>query len=280
MLRIFMAYRRIILILLLILFPILILSTLKRQSGDLPWYEFLFLKTVSPVNQVMTRTFKNIQGTFQEYVFIVGAKRENARLKEENRQLRESIAGLQETGNENLRLRKLLEFREKLSSQMLPAEVVATAPVSTFQTIKINKGGNDGISRGMAVITAEGVVGQIVNVIPAFSDVLLLSDPSSAIDAIIQRTRARGVLEGAGGSRASLKYLRRSEDVQVGDLIISSGLGGVFPKGIIIGNVAKVNRARYGMTQDVVIRSSVDFQKLEEVFVVKNNGWIEENTIR
>lgn len=280
MFRIFSSYKRVILVLLLILFPILILSTIKRQSGDLPWYEFLFLKTVSPVNQVVTRTFKNVGGTVQEYIFIVGAKRENERLKEENRILVERIVGLQETGNENLRLRKLLGFREKLTSQMLPAEVVATAPVSTFQTIKINKGGNDGISRGMAVITAEGVVGQIVNVIPAFSDVLLLSDPSSAIDVMIQRTRARGVLEGAGGSKALLKYLRRTEDVQVGDSVISSGLGGVFPKGIIIGNVARVNRARYGMTQDVVINPSVDFQKLEEVFVVKNSGWTEENTTR
>lgn len=269
MLRIFLSYKRVILILLLILFPILILSAVRRQSGDLPWYEYLFIKATSPINYVMTSTYKNIRATFQEYIFIVGVKKDNERLKEENSVLREKIAMLQETENENMRFRKLLEFKEKLTSQMLPAEVVATAPISTFQTIKINKGANDRISRSMAVVTPDGVVGQVVNVIPGYSDVLLLSDPSSAIDVMIQRTRARGVLEGIGGFKAALKYLRRSEDVQVGDSVIASGLGGVFPKGIILGKVAKVSKAKYGMTQDVFVTPSVDFQRLEEVFVVK-----------
>lgn len=269
MLRIFLSYKKVILILLLILFPILVLSTVKRQSGDLPWYEYLFLKATSPINYAMSSTYKNIRSTFQEYIFIVGAKKENERLKEENKILKEKIAFFQESENENVRFRKLLEFKEKMSSQMLPAEVIATAPISTFQTIKINKGRSDGINRGMSVVTPEGVVGQVVNAISGYSDVLLLSDPSSAIDVMIQRTRVRGVLEGIGGFRASLKYLRRTEDVQVGDSIISSGLGGVFPKGILLGKVAKVSKAKYGMTQDVLVSPSIDFLRLEEVFVVK-----------
>lgn len=272
MLRFFLAYKKIILILLLILFPLLILSTLRRQSGNLPWYEYLFLQVTSPISSVFNKASENVSGLFNDYVFIVGAKKENKILNLNISRLEEKIAQLNEVEIENKRLRKLLDFSTKLTSQMLPAEVVATAPITSFKTIKINKGSFEGVNRGMAVVTADGVVGRVVNVIPHYSNVLLLSDPLSAIDVLIQRTRARGILEGAGGTRASLKYIRRLEDVQVGDSVVTSGLGGSFPKGIIVGKVSKVNKAKYGMTQDVQVSPSVDFHKIEEIFVVKSIG--------
>ncbi|MFC2074886.1 rod shape-determining protein MreC [Bdellovibrionota bacterium] len=272
MLRFFLAYRRIIIVLLLIFFPVLLLSTMKSREGELKWYDRVILAITNPLQKGVTYVVDKSTSVFDNYVLLFGVKDENARLQEENRKLREYISSLREIEIENSRLRKLLLFKEKVATFMIPAEVIATDPLQTYQTLKINKGSLDGITRGMPVVTAEGVLGQVVKTLPRYSDVLLLSDTASSIDVLIQRTRARGILEGRGSGLARIKYLRRVDDVQLGDPVISSGLGGKFPKGIRIGTVKRVSKKRYGMTQEVEVQPSVDFGKLEEVFVVLRVG--------
>ena len=119
----------------------------------------------------------------------------------------------------------------------------------------------------MAVVVSEGVVGRVIEVSAHTAKVLLISDPNSAVDVIIQRSRAQGILEGRVEEFGILKYIQKSDDVQMGDKVITSGLGGIFPKGLIVGTVTKVERKRPGVFQYIEVTPSVDFSRLEEVLV-------------
>jgi rod shape-determining protein MreC len=169
------------------------------------------------------------------------------------------------------RLRKLLQFRETLSSTLVAAEVVGRDPSSWFKSFTINKGEKDGVRKGMAVISPEGVIGQILKTAPSHSVVLLVTDYNSAIDSIIQRTRAKAIVEGGGENRCQLKYLLRTEDVVAGDRVVTSGLGGNFPKGLMIGEIRKVDKKGHGIFQYAELVPSVDFTRLEEVLIIKES---------
>ena len=148
------------------------------------------------------------------------------------------------------------------------ARMIAKDVSTEFRAIRINRGKNNGIEPNMAVINAEGVVGRVLRVTDSTSDVVTILDPLSAIDAYIMRSRARGIVEGLTDSLCQLKFALRVDDIQPGDLLLSSGLGGNFPKGIPVGSIIKVTRKSFGVTQKVEVKPSVDFSKLEEVLVV------------
>jgi rod shape-determining protein MreC len=120
----------------------------------------------------------------------------------------------------------------------------------------------------MAVISTEGVVGQILKVSPHYATVLLITDYNSAIDSIVQKTRARAIVEGKGENRCQLKYLLRTDEVNVGDVIVTSGLGGNFPKGLLIGEIRQVEKRGRSIFQDAELAPAVDLTKLEEVLVI------------
>ena len=131
----------------------------------------------------------------------------------------------------NERFRKLLQFRETLPVPTVAAEVIGQDPSSWFRSLTINKGETEGVRKGMAVISPEGVVGQILKAAPHYATVLLITDYNSAVDSIVQKTRARAIVEGKGENRCQLKYLLRAEEVSAGDVVVTSGLSGNFPKG-------------------------------------------------
>jgi len=120
----------------------------------------------------------------------------------------------------------------------------------------------------MAVISAAGVIGQILKTAPHYATVLLITDYNSAIDSIVQRTRAKAIVEGKGENRCQLKYLLRTEEVAVGDAVVTSGLAGNFPKGLMVGEIKGVDKKGHGVFQYAELVPSVDLTKLEEVFVV------------
>jgi rod shape-determining protein MreC len=187
---------------------------------------------------------------------------------EENRRLLNSIAGLQETLQENIRLRKLLDFQEKYKIQTVLARVIAKDVSTEFRALRINRGENSGIRRNMAVVTSEGLVGRVQNTTASTADIVTILDLLSAVEAIVERSRARGIVEGLSDSLAHLKFALRTDSIQVGDGLIASGLEGIFPRGVPVGTVSAVNKKDYGITQEVEVRPSVDFGKLEEVLVV------------
>lgn len=139
---------------------------------------------------------------------------------------------------------------------------------SVFKTILINRGTRDGLKEGCPVLTDEGVVGRIVETSWNVSRVLLLIDNNSNIDALVQESRAQGILQGRGADGCILKYVQSSEEVREGDSVISSGLAGVFPKGLLLGVVRKVEKEPFGLFQDIQVSPSVDLLKLEEVVVI------------
>jgi rod shape-determining protein MreC len=146
--------------------------------------------------------------------------------------------------------------------------VVGKDPSPWFRSIIIDKGKNDGVVRGLPVVVPDGIAGQVVDASGGFAKVMLIIDPTSAVDAIVQRTRSRGIVQGEFPGQCLLKYVLRKHNIQVGDTVISSGLDGVFPKGQRIGRVTEVLRGSAGVFQDVVVTPFVDFERLELVLVV------------
>lgn len=205
---------------------------------------------------------------WKKYVNLVNTQEENRLLAEENQRLKQENVLLQEAAFVNLRLRKLLNFKDAYAPKTIAAEAVGVGASSYFESICIDKGRREGIKKDMAVIAPEGVVGKVLKVGDSLATVLLLVDQGFALDALIQRTRARGIVEGLGKNRCALKYVLQSEDVQVGDLVIASGLEGFFPKGTIIGEVLSVEDNRSSLFKGVLMKPLVRLETIEEVFVV------------
>lgn len=221
--------------------------------------------TVSGWTREITVGTRSLWG---DYVAVVNAAKENDQLKLEIKELNAKIHTLNEIENENNRLRKLLNFSKRLQHKLLPAQVVAENLQGELRTIRLNKGSKDHVKKGAAVVTNDGVVGKVIRVDENFSDVLTIIDANSAIDSLDARTRARGIVEGRNIGRLNMKYLQRDDDVIPSDTIITSGLGEDYPKGILIGKVTHVDRKNFGISQDVLLEPSVDFTKIEEVFIV------------
>jgi len=136
----------------------------------------------------------------------------------------------------------------------------------------IDKGSSDGVRKGMAVVTPLGVVGQVVGVTPLAAKVLLLTDPNSGIDVLVQRTRSRGIVSGSLDSGIVLKYVKRSEDVQEGDRLMTSGIDGIFPKGMMVGTVIKVRKQNIGLFQFIEVLPAVQTSRIENVLVVAGDS--------
>ena len=261
-------YSLFIFIALLLLFALVLMSLRAKQGKGPEFFDALLMEICSPLQKASTLVIRTVQGTFQKYIFLVN-------LEKENRRLRQRIAELQEENNRAKemklamdRLKNLLQFRQENSQTVIGAEVIGQDPSSWFKSVTIDKGERDGVKKGMAVISAAGVIGQILKTAPHYATVLLITDYNSAIDSIVQRTRAKAIVEGNGENQCQLKYLLRSEEVAVGDAVVTSGLAGNFPKGLMVGEVKKVDKKGHGVFQYAELVPSVDLTKLEEVFVV------------
>ncbi len=258
-------------VILLLLSALILISLRVKERKGVALFDGLLMEICSPFQKASTFAIKKVRGVFQEYLFLVHLQRENERLKKRIADLQRENDQMREMVLSHERLRKLLQFRETLSSTLVAAEVVGRDPSSWFKSVTINKGEKDGVRKGMAVISPEGVIGQILKTAPSHSVVLLVTDYNSAIDSIIQRTRAKAIVEGGGENRCQLKYLLRTEDVVAGDRVVTSGLGGNFPKGLMIGEIRKVDKKGHGIFQYAELVPSVDFTRLEEVLIIKES---------
>lgn len=226
----------------------------------------------SPIQAGITFTVEEIGTIWISYIYLVGVNKENkilqtdiARLKEENNQLKETLLL-------NERLTGLLSFKQEIAAASNAANVIGIESAGWVRTITINKGASDGIRRDSAVITPLGIAGRIIEVQPNVSKALLVTDPRCAIDVIIQRNRVKGIVEGTGADRLSLKYVRHEDDIQIGDVLISSGLGGIFPKGMVVGFVVRVEKGDDNFFLSIDVKPGADLRKLEEVLVIPMNS--------
>jgi rod shape-determining protein MreC len=251
-----------------------ILSALIFYSLNIPhkrsanFVERGLLTVFAPVMKPAARVSGFFEDAWNDYINLVGVRQENLRLRDEIKGLNARIIAAGETATANQRLEKLLGMKNSIKAPVVTVSVIGEDLNSWFRTVVIDQGSSGGIAEGMAVVAADGVVGQIVKVAPTTSRVLLLTDHTSGIAATIQRSRARGVVKGKGEGLCSLEFTTREEDVKVGDIVITSGIGGVFLKGIPIGEVTMVKRGEYGIFQTVIIRPLVRLAHLEEALVV------------
>jgi len=269
--RSFYFYRRYTLsafIILLLLSALILMSLRVKERKGIDFFDALLMEVSSPFQKAGTFVIKTVQNVFQQYFFLVHLQRENTMLKQKVVDLQKETHQLNEMALANERLQRLLQFREKYALSSIAAEVIGQDPSSWFKSLTINKGERDGIKKGMAVLTPEGVAGQILKASPYHSTVLLITDYNSAIDSIVQRNRAKAIVEGRGENRCQLKYLLRTDEVMVGDIVVTSGLSGSFPKGLMVGEIRKVEKKGYGIFQYAELVPSVDLTRLEEVLII------------
>jgi rod shape-determining protein MreC len=246
-----------------------LISASLRDPHPLQPVENLVINVTAPVFNFFRQTGAAISRIWRGYFYLVGVQAENELLKQKTLENQSKVAIYQETLLEKERLRKLLEFRDQAALPVTGARIIGFDFSIWFKCAFLDKGTNDGIKVGMPVINAAGIVGRLVECYPNYSKVLLLLDRSSAVDAIVQRNRLRGILEGVGANRCFLRFVHKNQDVQVGDVILASGLGGAYPHGMLLGSVIAVDKKVPGIFQEIEVEPAVDFKRLEEVLIVK-----------
>lgn len=255
-------------ILILLLFTILFwVITIQVKNGRFSFLERPVLAVSGFLERVIIWPFKTIMSAGKGYLFLVSTERENQRLREEIDRLRIENSITNELLLENDRLRDALNFKKLQPPSSVMAQVIGKVLSPASSTITINKGTDDGIRKDMAVITSSGVVGKIHTVLPGTANVILLTDPLCTLAVRVERNREEGLLEGKLVDCA-LKYVSFYADIQEGDLLITSGLDGIYPKGLAVATVVKVKKHEATAFQTVVARPTVSLSRLEEVLVL------------
>jgi rod shape-determining protein MreC len=239
----------------------------------------LVTESILPVFKSVGRISSFVEDMLDEYVLLRQLRSENESLKEQLTTLEQKIIEYQESYVENLRLRRLLDFKSTLQAETIPAQVILHDLTGWFQTLMVDKGFHDRIGPDMAVVNDEGVVGRILDVSDRYARVLLVTDPGSSIDVIIQRNRVRGVLSGKDANTCVLKYVRGNLDVQIGDLVVTSGKDGIFPKGLRVGTVQGVHKDPLDLFQRIEVKPLVRLSTLEELLIIKRDMTPPEKTV-
>jgi rod shape-determining protein MreC len=254
---------------LLVLFVSLFwLVTIQVKEGRFSFMEGPVLAVSGFVERIIIWPYNTVVSIGKGYLFLLGTERENQALRAENSRLKLDNSVLNELLAENERLRDSLGFKRLQPLSAVPAQVIGKESSPLSSTITLNKGAEDGFMKDMAVITPEGVVGRVHAVLPHTSKVLLITDPGSTLAVRVMRNREEGLLEGKLANCA-LKYVSYYADIQEGDLLVTSGLDGVYPKGLAVARVAKVAKHEASAFQTVLAEPAVRFSRMEEVLVLR-----------
>ena len=240
---------------------------------ELSWFSAAVLDLSVPVQKLLSVPFDAIGEVWGRYLALVGVAQENrelrshvARLEDENVQFREALLA-------GGRLEQISRMRDEFEIPMLPAEIVAMDVSSWFRAVLLGRGRAHGIAAGMPVISEDGVVGLVTTTSLNAAKVKLLLDRQSAVDGVVQRSRLRGIVRGAGsGAHLTFEFVARGGDLELGDEVLSSGLGGIYPKGMRIGKVVALPGPGSQLLARATLEPTVDFSKLEQVFVMLRRG--------
>ncbi len=264
--------RELVIVATLLAVPVLFLRANLASSDHLNMVDRAILRISAPLQAGLTALVGGVGHAWSKYIALVHVKEDNARLADENARLRAELVGAKNAAAREGELEKLLALRASLQFDTLSARVVAVETSAFFRVVrvKLDRGGDD-VKPGMAVISSAGVVGRVGRVFGNWCDVLLAADPKSSIDVVVARTGGRGVVKGIAGSdryRTRIEYLERKDEAAEGDLVVTSGLGGFFPRDLPVGKIVKVDKRGYGLYQDAEVQPVVDFGKLRDVLVV------------
>ena len=262
-------YRTFLIIALLLLFALAqIYSADLRGRQQLGFLERVVVSVTSPPQRFLTFLIDRSHQAWLDYIFLVDTRKNYKTLQKDHRQLVMLAAKQQEIAQENIRLRTLLDLKENLPLTMVAARVISFGSSSFTHSVRIDKGFGDGLRAGMPVVTYEGVVGHIINTTKNYANVLLLIDPNSSIDVRNQTTRAHGILQGQGTYDLRVDYLTRQAEIKINDVLITSGLDAIYPKGLTVGTVSGKKDDPSSLFVQVSVKPAVNFSRLEEVQVV------------
>jgi rod shape-determining protein MreC len=251
-----------------ILLHVVLISAQVNTATVLPLLEVVTFGSFSEVNRGAMAMIDGVRGMWSGYVNLRQVEQENNALRQELQtlqvRLQQERAEAQRTDN----LRQLLELRDRANLDTVAAEVIAGAASPDFRTVTIDKGSSDQLATDMAVISPAGVVGRLILPSRRASKVQLLIDRNAAAGALIERTRVQGVVVGVGDGLLRMQYVPGTADVKTGDLVVTSGIDGIYPKGFVIGTIEHTDRG-VGAYHEIAVRPAVEFARLEEVLIVR-----------
>lgn len=240
----------------------------RHETAVVTFTRQALLFIVSPFIKVTAATVRGVSNTWRDYVDLRGLQEENTRLQRETAILKRRIDQLEEQALETQRLQALLAMRQASRAEFLTARVVGKDATNWFKTVLLDRGSLEGVRRNQPVVVPDGLVGRVVEVTLTSAKVQLLTDPVNAVGGLIQRTRVTGIVSGNLGAGARVRYLPLMADVVGGDQVVTSGMGGVFPKGIPIGRITAVERRSGALFQEATLQPAVDLSRLEEVLIL------------
>lgn len=258
-----------------VFFICFVLLLLSSTSGlRQPWNpaEQVIVEITAPFQKLIKRTINFTKDFWLNYFSLIDVRHENSSLKQEINSFRRENSRYKELLATHERLRKLLQFKEVIRRPVVAAQVIGLDPTGWFKSIIIDKGKRAGLKWDMPVVNASGVVGRIVSVSIDYAKVLLIIDQNSAVDCLTQQSRDRGMVKGLSTDVCKMDYMAKSSDAVVGDMVITSGLGGIFPKGLPVGKISRVKEVSGELFKEIKVTPSVDFSKLEEVLVIQTGN--------
>ncbi len=257
------------LVVVLVIVALVLFFLLPRQT------QFLLQQLGRPVADVvsvplemMAGIDRGVRNWWNQYLALQGVYEQNRRLQAKVQELQGELNQLREQALASQRLAALLDFQEKSAMTTLAALVIGRSASNWYRGVVLNKGEDDGIAVEMGVITPAGVVGQIVKVASSTSIALLITDPNVAVTGLVQRTRDEGIVQGTAQGFVRMKYIPPLAAVKEGDAVVTSGLTGGFPRGLLIGQVLRVGEREGDLFQTAQVAPVVDFGKLEEVLII------------
>ena len=246
---------------------VLLISAQVNSKSGVPVLERVSFGVFSELQRGLSGGVSGIRGLWSGYIGLRHVKAENDELK---RQLAATQIAVQEQralADRTRGLERLLGMREQLALKTTAADIIGAAATPDFRTVTIDKGSRDGLRPDMSAIAPSGVVGRVVVPSARSAKVQLLIDRNAAAGALVERSRAQGVVVGSGDERLNMEYVSEVADVVVGDIVVTSGIDGIYPKGFVIGRVEAVEKSG-GAYRRITIKPAVDFRSLEEVLVV------------
>ncbi len=268
----FKRYRDTALVVLLLAVPFFFLRASVRNPEEMNQVDRLVMRLAAPVQYVSAALARQISSLFGRYVYLVDVKEDNNRLAYENARMRAKVRELRAAEAENVRLRRLLGLRDTIPNETVSALVLAKDTTEYFRVahLTLDRPGV-ALRPNMPVLSLDGTVGTVLRVAGDTVDVQLTVDSGFGVDVVVERTGARGFVRGSGDRSkyvVRVEYVQRTDEVDVGDLLLTSGVGCRFPKGIPVARVSKVTRRDFGIYQTVEAEPTVDFSRLEEVLIV------------
>ena len=253
--------------LLVVVASLFVLMAVQVRQGGPVASEGMLLRLASPLLRAGAAVSSVVSGIWGDYVDLRGTRRRNAELEVELTELRLELQKLEESRLQNDRLRSLLDLKEGMGTSTVAASVIANNTLGLSHTMLIDRGSASGLKPNMPVVSSMGVVGRVWTVAPHVAKIQLITDAQAGTAVLVQRSRVQGILLGSGTGLANLDYVTMHDDVVKGDLLVTSGQDGIYPKGLPVGEVDRLGEPR-GVLRTIQIAPRADFRRLEEVLVL------------